>query len=236
MVCRSRRTTAAHSFAGSKRVIDGRLSGSACSGPVTIMYRNIPNTAVTSRATTMTNTASQVWMRLVDTRRPGITLHYKVLCVNVGVRRQSTRNGVTEKLVTIPRGGHGIIPRADNQRAYAAIEQFLSDLGIQPVAVTSKSEITPAPAAVRIDSNILNRYAGRYRGGSGDLLTFANRDGRLLVQLASEQNPRELSASGEGEFFVGNNRIWFVPDAESRPYGIIIRNGAGRYSRAERIQ
>ena len=144
--------------------------------------------------------------------------------------------GATERLVTIPRAGHGIGSRTENQRAYTAIEQFLADLGIHPVAATLKGDTAPAPSAVSIDSNTLNRYVGRYRPHSGDVLTFTNRDGRLFVQQASAQKPLELSASGEREFFVGNNRIWFVLDAESRPYGVIIRNSSGRYSRAERIQ
>jgi acetyl esterase/lipase len=142
--------------------------------------------------------------------------------------------GVTEKLVTIPRGGHGAFPRAENQRAYAAVEQFLGDLGIRPIAV--KSETLPAPAPVSIDSKALSRYVGRSRGRSGDVLTFTNRDGRLFVELASAQKPLELSASAEREFFVGNNRISFVVDAEGRVYGVIVRNSNGRYSRSERVQ
>ena len=144
--------------------------------------------------------------------------------------------GVTERLVTIPGGGHGSFSRTENQRAYAAIEQFLADLNIRPVAVPVKGVAPPAPVAVSLDSNVVNRYVGRYRSRSGDVLTFTNRDGRLFVQLSSEAKPRELSASGEREFFVGNNRISFVLDPENRPYGVIVRNAIGRYSRAERIQ
>jgi hypothetical protein len=99
-----------------------------------------------------------------------------------------------------------------------------------------KSETLPAPAPVSIDSKALSRYVGRYRGRSGDVLTFTNRDGRLFVELASAQTPLELSASAEREFFVGNNRISFVVDAEGRVYGVIVRNSNGRYSRSERVQ
>ena len=144
--------------------------------------------------------------------------------------------GVTEKLVTIPRGGHGTFPRAETQRAYAAVEQFLGELGIRPVATDQASDASIAPVPESIDSKSLGRYIGRYRSRNGDVLTFTSRDGRLFVEQASAQKPIELSASGEGEFFVGNSRIWFVLDSESRPYGVIVRNSIGRYSRAERIQ
>jgi acetyl esterase/lipase len=142
--------------------------------------------------------------------------------------------GVIEKVVTIPRDGHGGFPRAENQRAYVAIDQFLADLGIHPVGVTLK-ETAPAPEAVSIDSNALNRFVGRYRWRSGEILTFTNQDGRLFVQEASGLKPRQLSASGEREFFLGNTRISFVLDAEGRPYGVIIYTNS-RYTRAERIQ
>jgi hypothetical protein len=59
--------------------------------------------------------------------------------------------GVTEKLVTIPRGGHGGFPRTEDQRVYAAIEQFLGDLGIHPVAVGVKSDTSLSLAPVSID-------------------------------------------------------------------------------------
>jgi acetyl esterase/lipase len=144
--------------------------------------------------------------------------------------------GVTEKLVTIARGGHGGFQRTENQRAYAAVEQFLGDLGIRSAAINVTTDTSRAPAPVSIDSSVLSRYTGRYRARSGDILTFTIRDGRLFVEQASAQKPFELSASGAGEFFVGNNRIWFVVDADSRPYGVVIRNSAGRYSRAERVQ
>ena len=103
-------------------------------------------------------------------------------------------------------------------------------------AINQASDASIAPAPESIDSKTLGRYIGRYRSRSGDVLTFTSRDGRLYVEQASAQKPIELSASGEGEFFVGSNRIWFVLDAETRPYGVIIRNSSGKYSRAERIQ
>ena len=145
--------------------------------------------------------------------------------------------GVIEKLVTIPRAGHGGFPRAENQRAYAAIDQFLADLGIHPVGVTStRNETAPAPVAVSIDSNALNRFVGRYRWRGGDVLTFTNQEGRLFVQQASALKPIQLSSSGEREFFAGTaTRVSFVLDGDGRVYGVIIYSNGG-YTRAERIE
>jgi dipeptidyl aminopeptidase/acylaminoacyl peptidase len=39
---------------------------------------------------------------------------------------------VAAKLVTIAGGGHGGFSRAENQRAYAAIEAFLKNQGLWP--------------------------------------------------------------------------------------------------------
>jgi len=40
--------------------------------------------------------------------------------------------GVTQEMITVPGGKHGGFSRDENRRAFAAIEAFVTRLGIQP--------------------------------------------------------------------------------------------------------
>jgi acetyl esterase/lipase len=145
--------------------------------------------------------------------------------------------GVTEELIRIPRGGHGGFSRADNQRGYAAIEEFLRRLGIGPVPTGELVKRTPTLSFISVDSRVVSRYSGRYRDHNGDVLAFTQKDGHFFVEYASRQVPIEVFPSSEREFFVksGNASISFVVDNQGRTKGAIT-NTNGRYLRLPRIE
>jgi acetyl esterase/lipase len=146
--------------------------------------------------------------------------------------------GVTEELITIPRGGHCGFSRAVSQKAYAAIEGFLQRLGIGPVPTGELVKRTPTLSFISVDSSVVSRYSGRYRDHNGDVLTFTQNDGHFFVAYASGQGSIEVFPSSEREFFVksGNASISFVVDNQGRTNGAITRLANGRYLRLPRIE
>jgi dienelactone hydrolase len=146
--------------------------------------------------------------------------------------------GVTEELIRIPRGGHGGFSRADNQKAYAAIEEFLRRLGIVSAPTGELSRRTPTLSSISVDSRVVSRYSGRYRDHNGDVLRFTQRDGHFFVEYASQKVPIEVFPASEREFFVksGNASISFVVDNQGRTIGAITRIANGRYLRLPRIE
>jgi acetyl esterase/lipase len=144
--------------------------------------------------------------------------------------------GVMEQLITIPRGGHGGFSRADNEKAYAAIEQFLGRLGIRPIPVGGQSPSPTTFSVISLDAAVVSRYVGRYRASTGDIITFTRNEGRYYVQQASQQKPIEVFPSSDRTFFLksGMSSVSFVVDNDGRASGVIVHTN-GRYSRWVKI-
>jgi len=147
------------------------------------------------------------------------------------------RAGVTEQLITIPRGGHGGFPREENRRAYASIEAFLGKLGIRPLPIIEQVQPLKPPVAIKIDPSMISRYTGRYRQSSGDILTITREGERVYVQQNSRQSPIEMVVSGEREFSTrtGSARLTFVVDEEGRAFGIILYSN-GKYTPLPKVE
>ena len=144
--------------------------------------------------------------------------------------------GVPERLITVARSGHGGFTRADNEKAYGAIEQFLGGLGIHPLPVSQEAPGSTTVSVMSLDAAVVSRYVGRYRASSGDVLTFTQNEGRYFVQQASQQKPFEVFPSSDRKFFLksGTSSVSFVVDDDGRASGVIVFSN-GRYSRLVRI-
>jgi hypothetical protein len=78
---------------------------------------------------------------------------------------------------------------------------------VAAVAMPARSTPRPAvvvPASIKLDTAILERYAGTYEGRGGFTVDLTLKDGKLLAQPAGAlaSVPFELRATSETEFFL----------------------------------
>jgi hypothetical protein len=75
---------------------------------------------------------------------------------------------------------------------------------IETVARRTPRPALVAPASVKLDTAILERYVGKYEGRGGFTVDLALKDGRLLAQSSGTipSIPFELRATSETEFFL----------------------------------
>ena len=70
---------------------------------------------------------------------------------------------------------------------------------IETVARSTPRPALVVPASIKLDTAILERYAGKYEGRGGFTVDLVLKDGKLMVQSVV---PYELRATSETEFFV----------------------------------
>ena len=78
---------------------------------------------------------------------------------------------------------------------------------VAAIATPTRSAPRPAivePASIKLDTAILERYAGKYEGRGGFTVDLTLKDSKLLLQSAGTMPsiPFELRATSETEFFL----------------------------------
>ncbi len=110
-----------------------------------------------------------------------------------------------------------------------------NDLGA--IVFGEKYEVPRTRTAVKVDPKIFEAYVGDYEDRPGRVTAILVQNGILMLKLAGQPDPTEMSAQSETEFFdpYHDTQVVFVKDAGGRVTEMILRIN-GREFHAKKIK
>ncbi len=100
-----------------------------------------------------------------------------------------------------------------------------------------KYEVPKTRTAVKVDPKIFGAYVGDYEDRPGRVTGILVQNGTLMLKLAGQPDPAEMSAESETEFFdpYHDTQVVFVKDVGGRVTEMILRIN-GREFHAKKIR
>jgi len=97
-----------------------------------------------------------------------------------------------------------------------------------------KYEVPGTRIAVKVNPKIFDAYVGDYEDRPGRVTTILAENGTLMLKLAGQSDPGEMSAESETEFFdpYHDTQVVFVKDAGGRVTEMLLTiNGRGYHAK-----